>query len=318
MAVALERCREKGAVPAAALPAAAETVGVAAMRYFELAHPVLLLLLLCLFVFVCARACVCVSVCVCVCVCVCARARARVCAIVTVLLVQRWNNYVFSVDRALEIKGNTYVYVSYAVSRVRVRGCARSYWRGAPHVALCCSATRARACECVCVCVCVCVCACVCGCSRVHPMVTVCVCVLARARVHSALRGLCCVLQLQNANANTPAQSVREKLGEGAWAAALCAGPPADGDSFVHPSERALALAVARVGDGAAGALARHAPHELCASLYALAGALSDFYNRCRIIGGANVGVRVRLCAATDAALRAGLGLLGCEPQDTL
>lgn len=111
------------------------------------------------------------------------------------------------------------------------------------------------------------------------------------------------------------AQTLRENVGEEQWRAAAAAG--AEG-AFIDPSERQLALAVARVGDGAAAALRTNSPHELADALFGLGTAFNGFYERCRIVRGENVGVRMRLCDATDAALRRGLDLLGVRAQQRL
>ncbi len=113
------------------------------------------------------------------------------------------------------------------------------------------------------------------------------------------------------------AQTLRENVGEEQWRAAAAAAAGAE-SAFIDPSERQLALAVARVGDGAASALRTNSPHELADALFGLGTAFNGFYERCRIVRGENVGVRMRLCDATDAALRRGLDLLGVRAQQRL
>ncbi|MGD8454301.1 MAG: arginine--tRNA ligase [Phycisphaerae bacterium] len=83
-----------------------------------------------------------------------------------------------------------------------------------------------------------------------------------------------------------------------------------------EPTERALALRLARLRETIDAVAADLAPHVLCAYLYDLAGDFMRFYEACPVLQAPDEAVRLgrmRLCDLTARALRLGLGLLGIE-----
>lgn len=148
----------------------------------------------------------------------------------------RGKNYAFSYDRALNLKGNTAVYLMYASTRL--------------------SSLRGRVCS------------------------------------HVGLS---------------------EHAG---WDAILSAlSPPSQlTHSSLHPSERRLALSVARVGDAFHAACDSLQPHLLAEALYDVTNDFHTFYEACRILpvdAEAMHVHRVQLCAHVDRVLSSGLALLG-------
>jgi arginyl-tRNA synthetase len=85
---------------------------------------------------------------------------------------------------------------------------------------------------------------------------------------------------------------------------------------IAHPTERALALRLARLGE-ALDEVANHlVPHTLCSYLYELAADFMRFYESCPVIAAPDEAARLsrmRLCDLTARALKLGLGLLGIE-----
>ena len=77
------------------------------------------------------------------------------------------------------------------------------------------------------------------------------------------------------------------------------------------PSERALALKLARFDDLLHHVSATLMPHQLCAYLFELAECFHAFFRDCRVEGSAHQVSRVALCQASGNTLRTGLGLLG-------
>jgi arginyl-tRNA synthetase len=92
--------------------------------------------------------------------------------------------------------------------------------------------------------------------------------------------------------------------------------------TLAEPSERALALAVARTPDAILAAAANLRPNLLCEHLFGLAGAFSRFWESCRVlddaIPAAIAGSRLSLARATAEALSAGLQILGVDAPDQL
>jgi arginyl-tRNA synthetase len=93
-------------------------------------------------------------------------------------------------------------------------------------------------------------------------------------------------------------------------------GPGVTADLALRPAERALALAL----DGFADALREVAdtlePHRLCAYLFGLARAFTQFYDACPVLRAptpAERGNRAALCELTGRTLATGLDLLGIE-----
>lgn len=91
---------------------------------------------------------------------------------------------------------------------------------------------------------------------------------------------------------------------------------------LVDPSERELAMAVARTADVIRQAAAAWRPNLLCDHLYGTTQAFSRFWERCRVVGDdvpAEVTAsRLTLVTATATALRTGLGLLGIRALDRM
>lgn len=85
---------------------------------------------------------------------------------------------------------------------------------------------------------------------------------------------------------------------------------------LAEPTERALALRLARFPETVDVVAAALAPHVLCAYLYELAGDFNRFYESCPVLQAGNEAMRLsrlRLCDLTARVLRLGLWLLGIE-----
>lgn len=118
---------------------------------------------------------------------------------------------------------------------------------------------------------------------------------------------------LQYAHARV--RSILRRLDEAGGAGEL------PGDVSLEPSERALALLL----DGFARTVIEVGqtlePHRLCAYLYAISQAFTDFYESCPVLRADSAGtraVRTLLCALTADTLRTGLQLLGLAAPDRL
>ncbi len=59
-------------------------------------------------------------------------------------------------------------------------------------------------------------------------------------------------------------------------------------------------------------------PHMLCDHAHTIAQRFHSFYASCRIVGDASMAERVITCAATDAALRTAMHLLGVDVVEKL
>ncbi|MFP5377615.1 MAG: arginine--tRNA ligase, partial [Acidimicrobiia bacterium] len=99
-------------------------------------------------------------------------------------------------------------------------------------------------------------------------------------------------------------------------------GPPgAVAVRLAEPAERALALQLLTL-DGVVRATADALqPHRLCTWLFELAGAFTEFYERCPVLRAATPeerASRLVLCSLTARALRLGLDLLGIEAPDRM
>ncbi|MDQ1294057.1 MAG: arginyl-tRNA synthetase [Actinomycetota bacterium] len=82
----------------------------------------------------------------------------------------------------------------------------------------------------------------------------------------------------------------------------------------LHPTERALALALDQFAAVLAETAANYEPHRLCGYLFSLAKAYSDFYEACPVLRAPTTAVRgnrLALCRLTAATLAQGLDLLG-------
>jgi arginyl-tRNA synthetase len=86
------------------------------------------------------------------------------------------------------------------------------------------------------------------------------------------------------------------------------------------PNERQLALDLARFEETVTRAMADYQPSVICDYLFGVCQQFSRFYEESRVIGeDGSVNVpRLRLCQATAATIRAGLGLLGIETLDEI
>jgi arginyl-tRNA synthetase len=88
----------------------------------------------------------------------------------------------------------------------------------------------------------------------------------------------------------------------------------------VHPAERALALQLDAFGDSVAEVGRLLEPHRLCAHLYDLAKAFTDFYEACPVLS-ADTPVRANrlaLCHLAARTLRQGLNLLGIAAPERM
>jgi arginyl-tRNA synthetase len=111
---------------------------------------------------------------------------------------------------------------------------------------------------------------------------------------------------LQYANARI--QSILRKAPQTALAAKISPDVP------LEPAERKLAMQLDGLADALAAVREHYEPHRLCAYLYALAQAFTEFYETCPVIKAPTVGLianRVALCQLTSDTLELGLGLLG-------
>lgn len=83
-----------------------------------------------------------------------------------------------------------------------------------------------------------------------------------------------------------------------------------------EPTERVLALRLARLREALDDVAINLTPHTLCAYLYDLAADFMRFYEACPVLAAADEATRLsrlRLCDLTARALKLGLGLLGIE-----
>jgi arginyl-tRNA synthetase len=87
-----------------------------------------------------------------------------------------------------------------------------------------------------------------------------------------------------------------------------------------EPAERALALKLLGLGEAVSAAAATLEPHRLCAYLFELATAFTDFYEACPVLQADEPARRSRLalCALSSRALTLGLGLLGIEVPERM
>jgi arginyl-tRNA synthetase len=88
----------------------------------------------------------------------------------------------------------------------------------------------------------------------------------------------------------------------------------------LHPTERALALALDVFGDTLTEVSRLLEPHRLCGHLYDVAKAFTDFYEACPVLSAtpdvrAN---RLGLCQLTARTLRQGLNLLGIAAPERM
>lgn len=87
-----------------------------------------------------------------------------------------------------------------------------------------------------------------------------------------------------------------------------------------EPTERALALQLLKFQDTAAEAIDELAMNRVTDYLYELAGAFTDFYGECKVVGDdkATEDSRLMLCAATLVVMRQCFSLLGIEALERL
>ena len=88
---------------------------------------------------------------------------------------------------------------------------------------------------------------------------------------------------------------------------------PATVSRTLHPDERVLAVQLARFAETLDAVARESLPHYLCTYLYDLSGHFMKFYESCTVLD-AEPSVRagrLAFCAATEAVLTQGLGLLG-------
>jgi arginyl-tRNA synthetase len=87
------------------------------------------------------------------------------------------------------------------------------------------------------------------------------------------------------------------------------------------PAERALCLALLELGDVVSAVGRTLEPHRLCAYLFELAQAFSQFYEHCPVLKADDPDVRtarLALCAATLRVMVTGLDLLGIESPERM
>ncbi|HVP02950.1 MAG TPA: arginine--tRNA ligase [Solirubrobacteraceae bacterium] len=96
--------------------------------------------------------------------------------------------------------------------------------------------------------------------------------------------------------------------------------PPLDARRELHPSERALVQRLLEFPDEVAEAADKRAPHRIAAYALDTARAFSAFYRDCQVLGvaPADLGFRLRLCAATRQVLARALDLLGVAAPDEM
>jgi arginyl-tRNA synthetase len=87
-----------------------------------------------------------------------------------------------------------------------------------------------------------------------------------------------------------------------------------------EPAERALALKLLGLGEAVSAVAATLEPHRLCAYLFELATAFTDFYEACQVLSAAEPTrhSRLALCALTSRSLTLGLDLLGIEAPERM
>ena len=85
-------------------------------------------------------------------------------------------------------------------------------------------------------------------------------------------------------------------------------------------NERQLALDLARFEETVSRAMADYQPSVICDYLFGVCQQFSRFYEESRVIGedGSVNAPRLRLCQATAATIRAGLGLLGIQTLEEI
>ncbi|HKP90798.1 MAG TPA: arginine--tRNA ligase [Thermoleophilaceae bacterium] len=92
------------------------------------------------------------------------------------------------------------------------------------------------------------------------------------------------------------------------------------GVAVATPNERQLALDLARFEETVSRAMADYQPSVICDYLFGVCQQFSRFYEESRVIGedGSVDVARLRLCEATAATIKAGLGLLGIETLEEI
>jgi arginyl-tRNA synthetase len=118
---------------------------------------------------------------------------------------------------------------------------------------------------------------------------------------------------LQYANARI--QSILRKAPQSALAGTISPG------IALEPAERKLAIQLDGLADALATVREHYEPHRLCAYLYALAQAFTEFYEACPVLKAPTddlIANRVALCQLSSDALKLGLSLLGIAAPDQL
>ena len=90
---------------------------------------------------------------------------------------------------------------------------------------------------------------------------------------------------------------------------------------IAHPAEKALGLLLLRYPEVVRDVGRSLEPHRLCAYVYELASAFSQFFDACPVATAPQADVRasrVRLCAAVEATLASGLTMLGIPLLDRM
>ena len=110
-------------------------------------------------------------------------------------------------------------------------------------------------------------------------------------------------------------QSILRKAPESALARTISPGIP------LEPAERKLAMQLDGLADALAAVREHYEPHRLCAYLYSLAQAFTEFYEACPVLKAPTddlIANRIALCKLSSDTLKLGLGLLGIAAPDQL
>ena len=99
------------------------------------------------------------------------------------------------------------------------------------------------------------------------------------------------------------------------------AAPDPGGVAVTEPAERSLALSLLSLDEAVQATAGLLQPHRLCTYLFELAGAFTDFYERCPVLRADTAEQRrsrLVLCDLTARVLKGGLGVLGIEAPDRM
>jgi arginyl-tRNA synthetase len=87
----------------------------------------------------------------------------------------------------------------------------------------------------------------------------------------------------------------------------------------LHPSERALAIAMSRMRDGAIESISTLEPHKLCQSIYSAANAFNAFYEHCPCVQEGHADpLRLELMERFSSIMASAISCLGIQPLDSM